>query len=140
MLARASMTYVTWMLGCLTLVVIGYWFSVPWLLIPGSIACIFVPPERVRVSLLRIQSQPLPPKLAWKIILILLLPPSLFGLWFAFQVEPEIGQHRANVVVVWMLFYCLFPLCLYAYWFLNLRSWIRHHNRLADRKARNTEA
>lgn len=140
MLTRASMTYVTWILGCFALVVIGYWLSVPWLLIPGSIACIILPPERVRVLLLRIQPQPLPPKLAWKIILILLVPPSLFGLWFAFQVEPVGGQHRANVVVVWMLFFSFFPLCLYAYWFLNLRSWVRHRNRLADRKPGNTEA
>ena len=133
MLREALVVYFIWLLGLTVICFIGYQFQLPWVLILGAIACLVVPADKARVKLIKHNSKVLPTKLAWRIVLIMLITPTLFGLWYAMQVKLEEGQYRANIIVIWMLFFCLFPLCIYYNWFFNKSLWEKHHFKVAGK-------
>ena len=131
MYKKALVVYFLWLAVCLLVCVLGFFFDLGWALILGGIACLIVPAEKVRIHFIKQQASPLSKNVSWTLILLMLVVPTLFGLWSASQVELEPEQHRANILVIWLLFYSLFPLCLYSYWFLNKSSWKKLNKKLS---------
>lgn len=130
MLKEALAIYIKWLLCLIAVSFIGYFFQISMLVILSSIGCLIVPANRVRNHLTKMHPNLLTTKQAWTAISTMLLAPTFFGIWFAFQVEPSPDAHRANIVVVWLLFFFLFPLCLYCYWFFNQTSWEKAHSKV----------
>lgn len=123
MLKEALAIYIKWLLCLIAVCAICYFFELSILVILGGIGCLVVPANRARIYLIKKHPNLLCKKQAWTLISTMLLAPFLFGLWYAFRVKPSPDLHRANIVVVWLLFFFIFPLCIYSYWFFNKSSW-----------------
>ena len=134
MLFSAFVLYLKWLLLLSLLAFAGAIFDYPWLLILSVIGCIIVPVDRVRVSLVKTHNTPLSTKDSWRLISVFITAPIIFGVFYAFNVELTDNLHRANVVVIWLLFFGVFPLCLYSFLFFNSSSWLKAHKRLTNKQ------
>ena len=134
MIFSAFVLYFKWLFLFSTLAFLGFTFDYPWLIILSVIGCIVIPVDRVRVSLVKTSSTPPSTKFSWCLIALFIFVPIVFGVWYSFNVELTGNLHRANIVVIWMLFFGVFPLSLYSFWFFNTSSWLKAHNRLTNKQ------
>jgi hypothetical protein len=133
MLKEGLVVYILWLLSLSVFSIAGFLFKVPWLLLLSGIACLIIPADRARYRIVEKHPELLPSKHAWMVVLSMLIAPTCFGLWYAFQVEPPQGLYRANIVVIWLLFFFIFPLCIYSYWFFNKSSWRKLHSKVTGK-------
>jgi hypothetical protein len=133
-LLSAFALYLKWLFLLSALAILGFIFDYLWLLILCVIGCLVVPVDRARVSLAKTNSTPPCTADSWRLIVSFIFAPIVFGVWYSFNVELTGNLHRVNIVVIWMLFFGLFPLCLYSFWFFNRSSWLQAHRRLSNKQ------
>lgn len=133
MLKESLVVYILWLLSLCMLSIAAFLFQISWLLILAGIACLIVPADRTRHYIVKKHPELLPSKHAWIVVFSMLVAPTSFGLWYAFQVTPSAEVHPANIVVIWLLSFFIFPLCTYSYWFFNKSSWQKLHAKVTGK-------
>lgn len=134
MIFDSFVLYLKWLIPLSLLAIFAYFLAYPIFLIFIAIACFIVPVDRVRVSLIKKSSLPPGQKVSWTLILLFTAIPLVLGVIYSFTVEFTGNLQRTNVVVIWLLFFGVFPLCLYSFWFFNTSSWLRAHKRFANKQ------
>ena len=82
-----------------------------------------VPVDRIRVDMLK-NGKRIPPKaLAWKLIGLFLIVPSILAIYIGFASEVPEGQYRANIVVSSLLVILGPFLLLFCIQFLSKKTW-----------------
>jgi hypothetical protein len=134
MILDSFVLYLKWLIPLIFLAIFAYFLQYPVFLIFLVCACIFVPVDRVRLVLIKKSEVPPGLKNSWTLILLFTVIPLIFGVLYSFTVELTGDLQRPNVVVIWLLFFGVFPLCLYSFWFFNVSSWLKAHKRLTNKQ------